>query len=288
MKNFSWLTYAGGFSFPSLHAVFSFTLVPFVTQIFKTRPVRIIFFLLLFLLAFSRIYLAVHFVEDVVVGALIGLAVSYAILGFEKKHRFTDFIFKHFSAGLEFRRQIAHLVTGISIVFLLKMKVLNAFLLILILIVGGLLSFISRKYKIPFIYEVLQFFERPEEIKRFPGKGSFFLVLGCLLCILAYSENIAYAAITIMAVGDSMASVYGIYLGIHKNPFNPKKHIDATIFAILLTTLGAFTFVDFHQALMGASGAMLIEAMIREKINRIIDDNLIVPVMAGLIISLVA
>lgn len=61
---------AGGFSFPSNHAINMFCLVFFLSTFFPKY--RWLYFLIAFLVAYSRVYNGVHFFSDVVFGALMG------------------------------------------------------------------------------------------------------------------------------------------------------------------------------------------------------------------------
>jgi dolichol kinase len=283
--NIAYLTYSNGFSFPSLHAAFGFAFIPICLIIFKNFWIRLLLIIFLVLIAVSRIYLAVHFIEDVIAGAAIGLSVSYLIIILDKKLLLYEKFIYHFLTKLEFRRQVAHLFTGLAIILLVKLNLINVMILLAVLIIGGFISLISRKYQIPIVHQVLTFFERPDEIKRFPGKGSFYLVLGALLSLFLFEQQVALAAIAIMAIGDSFTSLVGIYFGQFSNPFNPAKNIEGTIFAILAATLGAFNFVEFNQALLGSVGGMIFESITKAKINRVIDDNLLIPLIAGFIMS---
>lgn len=279
------LIYSNGFSFPSLHSAFSMSVIPFLKHLFSSVTIRLSIVVFLFAIALSRVYLAVHYVEDVVVGGLIGFIVALIIIKSEKKHDLYNKFIYHFLTKLEFRRQCAHLFTGLAIILLLKIDWLNVYILSAVLIVGGLTSILSRKHRLPLIYPVLEFFERPDELRKFPGKGSFFLVLGSLLSLLIFEEQIALAAIAIMAIGDSVTSIFGIYFGRWKNPLNPIKHLDGTLFAILLATIGAYTFVDFHQAFIASTVALIFESITRKKINTVIDDNLVIPLIAGFVMT---
>jgi dolichol kinase len=281
----AYLTYSNGFSFPSQHAAFSFSLIPLVFYIFKPLWVRIPFVIFLISIAFSRIYLAVHFVDDVVAGGILGLLLALAILQIEKKFLLFEKCMFRFLTNLEFRRQFAHLVTGLSIIVLVKLNLLNAFGLLVILVFGAMASLLSMKYHIPIVHELLKYFERPNQIRKFPGKGSFYLVLGAFFSLLLFERQIALAAIAIVAVGDSFTAIVGAYFGQFRNPFNPDKNIEGTVFAIFVSTLAAFTFVDFNLALLGATGGMLFESVTKGHINRIVDDNLFIPLVSGFIMS---
>ena len=72
-------------SFPSLHASASFTAVPILDLEFPMFT----WFWILFavIVGFSRIYLNVHYLSDVVGGALIGFATAHLFVFIEKKYK---------------------------------------------------------------------------------------------------------------------------------------------------------------------------------------------------------
>jgi undecaprenyl-diphosphatase len=276
------LTQASDFAMPSLHTAVCFSLWPYIKRIFPgNRFLRGFAYGTIILIAFSRLYLGVHYLSDVLAGGMLGYALAKLWISLEERHKILEWFVYHVKDKLELRRQIAHLFTGCLIIFLLKLQLLNEHILFYIVVFGGVLSLLSRRYKLPLIYEILRFFERPKDLKIFPGKGSFFLVLGSLLALQLFERDIALAAIAIMAVGDSITTIIGTYFGKIKNPLNPTKHLEGTALAIGASTLAAFFFVSFDKALLASMVGMIFESLKIPYVGDILDDNLIIPLVAG-------
>lgn len=281
------LTYATGYTFPSIHAAIAFAIIPFVQRLFKHKIFGYGMVLILFSIAASRTYLGVHYLSDILFGGLIGYMVAWTFLVLEQQHQIVERLVYHLGSKREIRRQVAHLITGIFIILLVKLNILTTHMLGGVLVVGGTISLLSMRMKVPIIHQILKAFERPAEMTRFPGKGSFFLVLGSFLSLLIFEEQIALAAIAIMAVGDSITTITGLYFGKLKKTLNPLKHFDGTIVAIIIGTIAAFNFVPFQQAFLASVVAMLFEVLTIKRIDRILDDNVVIPMIAGTVMNLV-
>ncbi|MGY6561587.1 MAG: phosphatase PAP2 family protein [Luteibaculaceae bacterium] len=77
----------GKFGFISSHATNYFAVAAFITGIHKSisTSTKVFIFLWAVLIAYSRIYLGVHYPADVTVGALWGVSIGYAVVFLAKK-----------------------------------------------------------------------------------------------------------------------------------------------------------------------------------------------------------
>lgn len=276
------LTFAGGFSFPSLHTAYVFSFLPVIERELP-RSYQLAWYILALIIAFSRLYLGVHTVVDVSGGILLGYSIGSIILYLEDRFRMIERFFRHIKNKFELRRQLTHMITGITIVILIKLGILTTELLAVILIGGGFISILSRYLDIPGIKELLLYFERDYPKARFAGQGSFFLVLGSFLALIIFPKSVALAAIMIMALGDSINTIVGTHFG--KIPFtlNPRRNIEGFLVSVLAATLGAWVFVPLIPAAIASTFTMFIESLDLKIGNWKIDDNLIIPILAGTI-----
>jgi len=187
----------------------------------------------------------------------------------------------------EIRRQAFHICLGLIIVVLLTHNILNSLILFIILIAGILISILSKKFKIPVIYSFLKIFERKDTLKTFPGKGTISFLIGCLLVLQLFERDIALASIMILTFGDSVSHLFGWHMGRKKHPLNCLKSIEGNIAGAITGFIGAIFFISPLPALLASFGAMTAEAVELKMNNKIVDDNIIVPLVAGTIIFLI-
>jgi len=192
-------------------------------------------------------------------------------------------------SSLEFRRQLFHVGIGLALVGLVYLEILTPFLLFLIIINGFLLSFLSKRIDLPLVSFFLDLVERPEQRRKFPGKGVLFMFIGSLLALQLFERQIALAAIMVLALGDSVSHLFGATFGKIKNIFNGngKKLLEGTLAGTVLGFLGALIFVPIPEAFMGSVAAMLAEVVKIDLNDTTLDDNLIVPLVAGTAMLLV-
>lgn len=191
------------------------------------------------------------------------------------------------SNGSELRRQAFHICVGLALLFLTKYGILNPIRIFLILIFGIILSLLSKRYKIPVVYWFLEKFERKEELTKFPGRGVIYLFAGVLLSLKLFPPDIAYASIIILSLGDSISHLVGTRIGKVKHPLSDVKLLEGTLVGTLFAFIGALFFVPLLEALLASIGAMTAEVVEFEMNKRVVDDNIIVPLVAGTIMLLV-
>lgn len=189
--------------------------------------------------------------------------------------------------GKEFRRQIFHIVFGCILIFLIIINALDVKLLFLILALGFIASLISLKIKIPVIGWFLKNFDRNKDTRTFPGKGAFFYIFGILLALWLFDKDIALASIAIMVFGDSISHLVGT--AIKKSRFRKignNKNVEGVIVGMIIGGFCSSFFVSIYYAFSASIIAMLVEGFGLKMGEYNIDDNLFIPLISGVIITL--
>jgi len=107
-------------------------------------------------------------------------------------------------------------------------------------------------------------------------KSPISFAMGILLTLLIFPRTTAYASMAVLTLGDGFACIFGKIFG--KTPlfFNRKKKLEGTICGFICAFLGATLFISPLKALVAAAAGMLAECLPSP-----IDDNLVVPLTAG-------
>src|SRR3989338_4256889 len=195
----------------------------------------------------------------------------------------------------EWNRQLFHIFLGIVIVVLLMYGILGYDITVLgiiiryvdilgIIILGFLLSYLSKKIKIPVIYQLLQKLERNEELQRFPGKGTIFYFIGVFVSLMLFPKDIAMASIMVLALGDSISHLFGLHYGRTRHPLSKTKFLEGTIAGFAAGFIGALVFLPWHEAFFASLAAMIVEAIEVKIGTQQVDDNLLVPLVAGAVV----
>ena len=80
------------YSFPSFQSMLVFCAIPILVMEFK--KFKYIWILFAILVAFSRVYFGVHFMSDVIAGAIIGYSIGLIVVKLEKEKKFGDKVYR--------------------------------------------------------------------------------------------------------------------------------------------------------------------------------------------------
>jgi len=108
-----------------------------------------------------------------------------------------------------------------------------------------------------------------------------FFALGIMLTLLLFPPPISYASIAIFTLGDGFATLFGKIIGRHVVSYNKGKKVEGTLLGILFASLGASVFVNPLKALVGAALGMIAESLPTP-----VNDNITIPLVAGLTLLL--
>ena len=183
--------------------------------------------------------------------------------------------------NLEFRRQVFHTVFGLVLVSLIYFNYLNLMYLLYLLLIGLIISLVYMKREIKIIKWFLERFDRKEGI---PGRGAITFLIGVILSLLLFEKGVALASIMILSLGDSICHL-GRF-GKIKHPFNENKYIEGVLAGIIAGGLGAAIFVGFSIAFFGSLIAMVFESFEIEILEKKLDDNIMIPIIAGIVMSI--
>jgi undecaprenyl-diphosphatase len=93
---------AWNFSFPSSHAMLAFCVVPILAE--QYPKLKRVWIAIAVIIAFSRIYLGLHFFSDVIAGGVIGYLIGMMIVKLEKEHKFGKNFYENISREIKKNR----------------------------------------------------------------------------------------------------------------------------------------------------------------------------------------
>lgn len=189
---------------------------------------------------------------------------------------------------LEYRRKIAHLLLGIFLVILIHLSLLNFWILGILTIILFILFALSRKYRIPILELYFRLMERKDPRNIFPGMGLLYYLLGSTIVLILFTKDIAMASILILAFGDSVPNLVGRHFKKVKHPFSNTKFMEGAAAGILTAFFAAAAIVPWWHALIASIIAVFVEGIdIFMKLEKV-DDNLIIPTLAGTVLWLLS
>ncbi len=118
------------------------------------------------------------------------------------------------------------------------------------------------------------------ELYEFVSSPIFFAI-GVMFSLLLFPTPINYASVAVLTLGDGFATIFGRIIGRTAFPFNKGKMVEGSIFGFLFAFLGAMLFVNPIKALIAAAIGMIMECLPLP-----INDNLTIPIISGLALTL--
>ena len=177
----------------------------------------------------------------------------------------------------EIYRKFYHIYTGAIVILLAYYSVFLTVVLIAfaiwLLIVAEYLRNRWGGTVTAFVKELFNHALREEERSRIYTASIFFAFSSCL-SLMAFELKYAVAAISIIAFGDTFASLIGKRYGKHKWIYNKNKSIEGTIGGLVAVTIALvlFGFEPLWLAFLIAFVGMLFESLPFE-----IADNIFIP-----------
>jgi len=183
---------------------------------------------------------------------------------------------------LELRRNMAHLLLGSFFAYLVVTLPREIVIACNVLLISGLIvaSFLYQKHKIAFLTWLFTRFDRPG---KFTARGAIIFFVGTLIAVLLFAPLFAAISILVLAISDSLATIAGHYAG--KHILFKKKTIEGTLVFFACTLVMLVLFVGPVAPVKALLIALIVSAT--ELVTpTYLDDNLTIPFVTGLLLSL--
>ncbi len=184
----------------------------------------------------------------------------------------------------ETRRALFHIAFSFMVVSFYHF-VNNAIAILLYtatIIIGLILSLISKKYPVPLLSHCIRWFDRDEV--DLPGKGAFFYLIAATLSLIIFTPNVAYASIIFLGVADGTAKLVGKN-GTYKYHYSSKTIEGSVAGACAGIAITSFFFIPPLIAVIAGIMTMVIESFDHPSF---LDDNLVTPLVFGMIAEYLA
>jgi dolichol kinase len=113
--------------------------------------------------------------------------------------------------------------------------------------------------------------------------GATYLLFSSMLCVAFFEAQIAFAAIAFLSIGDTFAALIGIHFGKRKF-LGMSKSLEGSLACFLSTFIFGLFFLN--HPLLAFTGA--VAASIAELIDVKVDDNVKIPLISGIVMTLVS
>jgi|GEM_PF-1236050 len=193
------------------------------------------------------------------------------------------------STRKEILRQLLHMVIGTIGVLNIHFNIINIYITIIIYILGFIFFLaINISSSNRFINRIFKRFERKDSLI---GQGpltlmSAYLILHIIAIIYTDLSLISTASFLIVTFGDSSSTIFGLLFQRFFLPYNKKKNLIGLMAGIIMGASAAAIVIEPIIALLAATIAMFFESLDIKVLSQKIDDNLLIPLVAFIVILL--
>jgi HAD superfamily phosphoserine phosphatase-like hydrolase len=114
------------------------------------------------------------------------------------------------------------------------------------------------------------------------ASSPIFFALSIIFSLTVYEPPIGYAVITILTLGDGTAKLVGKKIGQTVLPYNKTKTLEGTIVGIVVSAIASSIFIPPAQAIIASILGLVVESM-----PLAINDNITIPLSAGLLLIMI-
>jgi len=184
---------------------------------------------------------------------------------------------------LELKRKAWHILAGLGLVGLVYFDLVGVLGIMGLLLVFIVIKIIYQKRMSRLMGWVVESLERKDDIKKNPVGGVIHFLMGSLVAGVIFPKDIFLAGLVILVLGDAISPLVGQF-GKFQYFYNKEKTWEGIITGIIAAGLGAMVFVSWYEAWMAAVIAMFLEGLDLKVFGWEIDDNLMIPIVAGAVI----
>lgn len=182
------------------------------------------------------------------------------------------------------RRKTAHLMGAVLLVIAFFSGIESSLILIYLAALSySVYELLKWRFNREFapLSRAFKFAGSPEHEWDLPYVGPLYFGLGIILVALLFRYPIAFAAIAILTVGDSIAAIVGAVFGRATWQISDKKSVEGSLSGFASAFLAAMLFVSPIVAFVGAFIGMAMEALPVP-----VDDNLTIPISAAVAMTI--
>ncbi|MDD1679124.1 MAG: hypothetical protein LUO93_08095 [Methanomicrobiales archaeon] len=178
----------------------------------------------------------------------------------------------------EYLRQSIHLIFGLAIAGLMLFLERDILLVgfSLAVFIGFIISdAVARGYRIFFISPMLDLVDRRDAL---PGKGALFFMLSALISLILFPLPTAFLSVLALSLVDGAATIAGKAWG--RTRIVRGKTLEGSVAGALISFMAFLFFIPLGQAALLALFVSAVELLSP------VDDNLVIPVAAGVFLQL--